>query len=891
MSDPIDHESTRVPKTIDGHTILRQIGKGSYGAVWLARNELTGTYRAIKIIWRTDFDNARPFEREFAAIKRFEPISRNHPGFVSILQVGALDGAFYYIMELADDETRGPEFDPATYCPHTLRAHRHGPLPLHQCVDIGISLAECLEALHGQKLLHRDIKPSNIVFIKGKPRLADIGLIAAFDEAHSMVGTPGFAPPEGPISRQSDIYSLGKLLYEIATGKDRLQFPELPEDTSPENALLLELNQIWLRACDTNPAKRHGDASELRSDLELLHTGKSIKRLRAAERRFRLATIALAACVSIGVVGFSVWSRIDRFAKLESEHRQRTLGSVLANGSVKMKGGDFAAALPFFMQAAASDPAPVRQRVHQLRFDALAAAMIKPVLLWTNEPGESFSAWDAGWIYVTRSNRTCLYDTRGNMLRSFPFGGNLGFASTEGKAFAIIASNELIRVELATGAVSKQQFATNILGGALSPGGEVMALALADKRILVQRQDETHVFTHTETLLNLRFSRTGRYLSGGGYQGSVWIRPFAKQAIPEFPRHGIRTYEAKFLPDEKTLVTLGWDRTARVWEIESGHQLGLDLEHDDGLTRSQLSPDGRILATSSFDSTVRLWDSKTFRALKQNHILYQPDRSFDLIFVEDRYLFVHCANDRNALWDLRPAPLEEAEVPAGFAIPQRTVVERVGVSLRAEGTVAVGRIRNHEVRLRMPHPVHAVAVDPAGDRIAVAAREPASTHCYASLFEADGSPLGIRLKHTDGVLYVAFSHRGDRIVTCGEDFVAKLWDAATGAEVGQPMRHLHQVHWAAFSSDDLLLATVGLDGDVRLWDTATGDPVTPPMHLAGRLTYVDFAENDTALIVANDEGFSRCVKLPSKRYSREELVQILAGPQLRAQALGHPEGP
>lgn len=891
MSEPANHEGSRVPRTIDGHTMIRQIGKGSYGSVWLARNELTGTYRAIKIIWRTDFDNARPFEREFAAIRRFEPVSRNHAGFVSILHVGALEGAFYYIMELADDETHRETFDPEAYRPHTLRAHRDGPLPLHQCVDVGISLSECLEALHGQKLLHRDIKPSNIVFIKGKPRLADIGLIAAFDEAHSMVGTPGFAPPEGPIGPQSDIYSLGKLLYEIATGKDRLQFPELPEDTSSENALLLELNQIWLRACDVDSRKRHGSAAELRSDLELLHTGKSIKRLRAAERRFRLATIALAALVLVGTVGFATWSRIDRFAKLDAEHRQRTLGSVLANGTVKMKAGDFAGALPFFLQALGSDADPARQRLHQVRLDALAAAMIKPVSLWTNEPGDSFAAWDAGWLYVTRSNRTCLYDARGTLLKSYPFGGEGGFASSDGKIFAVYASNELVRVSLESSAISKQRFETNILTGAFNAHGDIVAAALADKRVYVQSSNETRVLTFTETLQNLRFSPTSSYLSGGGIQGSVWLRNLAGQSVPEFPRHSIRTYEVKFLPDEKTLVTLGWDRAARVWDIESGRQLGLDLEHEDGLSRSNLSPDGQMLATASYDRTVRLWSSKDYRALKRNHILYQPDRAFDLIFIEDRYLWVHCANDRNALWDLAPAPLEEGEVPAGFEVPPRTVVERPGISLRAEGNVAVGRVGGREVRMRVPQPVYAIAVNPAGDRVAVAARERLSLHCYASLFDADGFPLGIRLKHTDGVLHVAFSHRGDKIVTCGEDFVAKLWDARKGVELAQPMRHLHQVHWAAFSSDDLLLATVGLDGDLRLWDAATGDPLAPPMHLSNRLTYVTFTQNDNAVIVADEEnGFVRCVKLPSKHYTREQLLDFLAAPELKAQAQGRPLG-
>ncbi len=76
--------------------LLRQIGRGSYGEVWLARS-VTGIHRAIKIVYRDRFEEARPFEREFAGIKRFEPISRSQANLVDILHVGrkAEQGYFY----------------------------------------------------------------------------------------------------------------------------------------------------------------------------------------------------------------------------------------------------------------------------------------------------------------------------------------------------------------------------------------------------------------------------------------------------------------------------------------------------------------------------------------------------------------------------------------------------------------------------------------------------------------------------------------------------------------------------------------------------------------------------------------------------------------------------
>src|SRR2546426_7957779 len=96
------------PPAIPDHELLKRIGGGSYGEVWLARNAL-GAYRAVKIVYRASFEHERPFEREFAGIQKFEPISRLHEGLVDLLQVGRNDaeGWFYYVVERADDSGGG----------------------------------------------------------------------------------------------------------------------------------------------------------------------------------------------------------------------------------------------------------------------------------------------------------------------------------------------------------------------------------------------------------------------------------------------------------------------------------------------------------------------------------------------------------------------------------------------------------------------------------------------------------------------------------------------------------------------------------------------------------------------------------------------------------------
>src|SRR5438445_9307252 len=101
---PSLHDAATEPLRIADYELVRRIGGGSYGEVWLARSVL-GEYRAVKVVYRRTFDHDRPYDREFEGIRKFEPISRTHESQVDILHVGRDDeaGHFYYVMELADD--------------------------------------------------------------------------------------------------------------------------------------------------------------------------------------------------------------------------------------------------------------------------------------------------------------------------------------------------------------------------------------------------------------------------------------------------------------------------------------------------------------------------------------------------------------------------------------------------------------------------------------------------------------------------------------------------------------------------------------------------------------------------------------------------------------------
>lgn len=266
--------------TIPNYELLRQVGQGAYGEVWLARDAV-GLLRAVKFVYRRSFPEPAPYEREFEGIRQFTPIALRHSGLVHVLHVGRDDprGFFYYVMEAADDMDGGPSIDPATYRPRTLAAdlERSGALEAAAAIRLGLQLCDALEFLHSQRLVHRDLKPSNILFAQNLPKLGDVGLVTAMKSPGgdvSFVGTRNFIPPEGPGAAAADVYSLGKVLYVAVTAHSPARFPELPSDLDPrrDRAAVLALNRVLLKACEPEESARYQSAAELQAALARLES-------------------------------------------------------------------------------------------------------------------------------------------------------------------------------------------------------------------------------------------------------------------------------------------------------------------------------------------------------------------------------------------------------------------------------------------------------------------------------------------------------------------------------------------------------------------------------------------------------------------------------------------
>jgi len=297
------HRDRANPPAIPDHTLLWPIGRGAYGEVWLSRNVM-GALRAVKIIWRRQFESDRPYKREFTGIQSYEPVSRSSGGLVHVLHVGRneAEGYFYYVMELADSadgslnletevqaEMAAPSLKLEKYVPRTLRSDLKciSRLPTADCLRLALDVVSGLAELHRRGLVHRDVKPANIIYVHGRAKLADIGLVSSGGEGRTFVGTEGYIPPEGPGAAAADLYALGVVLYEASTGNPPEKFPDAPADWFADDADgdALELNEIILRACEVQRQRRYESAEAMQADLALLQSGQSVRRARAIERR------------------------------------------------------------------------------------------------------------------------------------------------------------------------------------------------------------------------------------------------------------------------------------------------------------------------------------------------------------------------------------------------------------------------------------------------------------------------------------------------------------------------------------------------------------------------------------------------------------------------------
>jgi hypothetical protein len=305
---PLDSSADRgdrpspTPPNLPDYELLKWIGAGTFGQVWLARNRHDGGLCAVKIV-------AKSHQSELDGVRLYRQSASDHPSLVAIKHVGEGDGFYYYVMPLADDVREGTlSHVPEQYEPMTLRRHlaRRHHLPADEVVAIARQLLSALVQLHKRGVSHCDVKPDNVLRVRGNWQLGDMGLATPSAQMGAERGTLAFFPPEGPHDQTADMYALGKTLYLLLTGAGLERFTEFADGTLEipgRDPRSVRLRQIILRACHPDPVQRFPSAAAM---LRALEEGVGGRR-----RKYRLAAGAFVLVILVGgglfVLGKVLW--------------------------------------------------------------------------------------------------------------------------------------------------------------------------------------------------------------------------------------------------------------------------------------------------------------------------------------------------------------------------------------------------------------------------------------------------------------------------------------------------------------------------------------------------------------------------------------------------------
>ena len=308
--------------------LAQEIGRGAYGVVHRAVGP--GDECVAVKVCRRDVVGDECYERELRGAKLFKSIPPQE-GLVHMRDLVETDWGFYTVLDLADDEFGGSSMSSEGYRPKTLARVIAGEkaLPLKECVKLALSLANGLSALQRHHLLHRDIKPGNVIYVGGRPVLSDPGLIIEESEAVSLVGTPGYVPPEKFTDAASDIYSLGLTLKAASFGR---QVDELDKGPAMEADTGAPCFPAWWRilnkATDPVASRRYQSAKALLKDVRALQRRMAFSAF--ARKWIIVAVIAVVVVViALLTIIFKSEAVFDDFVDRAEQERKTTAEKVL----------------------------------------------------------------------------------------------------------------------------------------------------------------------------------------------------------------------------------------------------------------------------------------------------------------------------------------------------------------------------------------------------------------------------------------------------------------------------------------------------------------------------------------------------------------------------------
>jgi WD40 repeat protein/serine/threonine protein kinase len=869
--DPSTHEGE-----LDRFRLLRVLGTGGFGIVYLAEDPLLGRLVALKVPRPQALltpELRQRFLREARAAARL-----NHPNIVPIFDTGEVGLLCYIVSGYSAGGTLA----------QWLKA-RVAPVPVQGAARLVALLADAVQHAHEHGILHRDLKPSNILLEPAAkassnpsedlgllPRLTDFGLARLRDgepaetslppgegdglvpgngeetPAGALLGTPKYMAPEQAgrrseaVGAATDVYALGVILYELLTGRtpfegetsrDTLRQVLADEPLSPcrlRPGVPRDLETVCLKCLHKEPSQRYASALELADDLHRFLKGEPIRarplgpvgRLwRWCRRQPRLAAASgLAAAAVVAVVGLAIGFALHRSAAAERLRlEQEQTEAALRESRLHLTTLAFERGLSLCAQG------EVDGGLHWL------ARSLRDAPAGADDLRHAIRVNLASWSRHLRFPKLSLPHPASVQEVAF---------SPDGRTILTGCEDQTARLwEAGTG---------RPIGAPLPQGGELVAAAFS---------------SDGETILT-----ASQVANKGSVRGEtrLWEVATGRPLGPALT-HPCRVSAAALSPDGKLVLTGCQDHTARLWETATGRPVGAPLPHPGPVQAVAFSPNGQSILTGCHlpgapEGQAQLWNAATGEPLGPPLAHRGGVRA--VAFSSDGKMLLTGSMDNAArLWDavtgklISPPLMHRALVSAvAFSPDGKTVL--TGSHDRTARLWETGTAKPQGSALPHQGEVTAVAFCPSGGAVLTGAKDQS-----ARLWDtAAGRVFRLLFPHEHGVRAVAFSPDGKMVVTASLDHSARLWDAASGEPLGAVLRHKHELLTAAFSPDGQTVLTGSMDKTARLWSAPVGNELFRLTGHVGWVVAVAFSPDGQTILTGSLDGSARFWDARTGRY-------------------------
>jgi serine/threonine protein kinase/WD40 repeat protein len=657
-----------------GYEIVRELGRGGMGIVYLANQQSPKRPVALKLIRMDRLAHLSPRQRK-EWLSRFRTESQaaariDDERVVTVYEVSASEGRPYYSMR----------YVPGRSLAAVIEA---GPLSNRPAAILMEQVARAVQAIHDQGVLHRDLKPHNVIVdAHGRPHVTDFGLAKWSGSAESLTGTgemlgsihyvsPEQAQDASNVSEATDVYGLGATLYALLTGRPPFQGKTLAETLhqvkyrepvpprSVNPAVDRDLNVIVLKCLEKEPRRRFGSAKDVANELKRYLDGRPIitrpigpvgRMWRWSRRNRAVASLSAAAVVLISVAGAVYWkyrSTADSAVIASEEARNRDAANKQASE-----------------QAAYLEKMPLALKL----FNSGELGKAREILSkWVPVEGETdYRGWE--WFFLDAQCRETAFFKRGHDLQVqavawSPDAKHLASGDRQGmvKVWNLADDKELFQVQLQPGVIAL----------AWSPDGKHLAAACPGMVKLLE----------ADSGKESRFLRAVLDKNSFNAPPATGIEAATRQVLT-------KSWIASLAwsPNCHELAQVDSNGRVQLWDLTLDKNDPLmSSTHPGGVHSAAWSPDSSRLATVGGDAVIKVWDP-TARKSQEFRLNVSPNdrmlltQSYGLTWSDEKHLSVVFGKGEIQTLDTDSGKM----TPAGRLVP-RDMLARAGLMAAPAG--------------------------------------------------------------------------------------------------------------------------------------------------------------------------------------------------------------